>query len=92
MLVWVMLVSLFMSAAIPHAFGGRGLLFAAAIAAIHVRRAAFAFLALRASLGGAYPLTRTFQRALSWHLAAGMVWVAGGLLEGRARSLLWGLA
>ena len=38
MLVWVMLASLFMSAAIPQAFDDRGLLFGAAVAAIHVGR------------------------------------------------------
>jgi low temperature requirement protein LtrA len=92
MLVGVMLASLFMSVAIPDAFGDRGLMFAAAVAAIHVGRAAFAFIALRGSLGGLDPLTRTFQRALSWHVAAGGFWVAGGLLDGRARYLAWGLA
>jgi low temperature requirement protein LtrA len=57
-----------------------------------VGRAAFAFIALSTSLGGSHPLTRTFQRALSWHLAAGLLWIAGGLLDGQARYLLWGLA
>lgn len=92
MLVWVMLASLFMSAAIPQAFDDRGLLFGAAVAAIHVGRAAFAFTTLRASLGRTDPLTRTFQRTLSWHLTAAIPWVTGGLVEGRARYLLWGLA
>jgi low temperature requirement protein LtrA len=92
MLVGVMLASLFMSAAIPDAFGDRALTFAVAIVAIHVGRAGFAFIALRISAGGSHPLTRTFQRTLSWHLAAGMFWIAGGLLDGRTRYLLWGLA
>jgi low temperature requirement protein LtrA len=92
MLVGVMLASLFMSVAIPDAFGERALTFAAAIVPIHVGRAAFAFIALRTSLGGSDPLARTFQRTLSWHTAAGMIWIAGGLLDGRARYLLWGLA
>jgi low temperature requirement protein LtrA len=92
MLVWVMLASLFMSAAIPEAFGDRALTFAVAIVAIHLGRAGFAFLALRIGEGGSHPLTRTFQRTLSWHLAAGLCWIAGGLLDGRARYLLWGLA
>jgi low temperature requirement protein LtrA len=92
MLVGVMLASLFMSAAIPDAFGDRALTFAVAIVAIHVGRAAFAFIVLRASSGGADPLTRTFQRTLAWHLAAGSLWIAGGLLDGRARYLLWGMA
>jgi low temperature requirement protein LtrA len=92
MLVGIMLASLFMSAAIPDAFGDRGLMFAAAVAAIHVGRAAFAFIALRGSLGGHDPLTRTFKRALTWHVAAGVLWIAGGLLDGWGRYLAWGLA
>jgi low temperature requirement protein LtrA len=92
MLVGVMLASLFMSVAIPDAFGEGGLTFAVAIVAIHVGRASFAFIALRTSLGGSHPLTRTFQRTLSWHLAAGLLWLAGGLLVGRERYLLWCLA
>jgi len=92
MLVWVMLASLFMSAAIPDAFRDRALTFALAIVAIHVGRAGFAFLTLRASLGKSHPLTRTYQRTLTWHLAAGLCWIAGGLLDGRARYPLWGLA
>jgi low temperature requirement protein LtrA len=68
-------------------------MFAAAVAAIHVERASFAFVTLRSTLGGgAHPLTRTFQRALCRHTAAGTVWVAGGLVGGRWRYLLWGLA
>jgi low temperature requirement protein LtrA len=57
MLIWVMLASLFMSVAIPDAFGSHGLVFAAAIVALHVGRAAFAFGTLRISIGGADPLT-----------------------------------
>ena len=83
LLVWVMLASLLMSAAIPDAFGDRALTFAVAIVAIHVGRAGFAFLILRASLGKSHPLTRTYQRTLSWHLAAGLCWIAGGLLDGQ---------
>jgi low temperature requirement protein LtrA len=92
MLVWVMLASLFMSVAIPDAFGERGFIFGAAVAAVHVVRAAFAFVSLRTSMGPAYPLTRTFQRALGWHVGAAVFWVAGGAVDGRPRFLLWGLA
>jgi low temperature requirement protein LtrA len=92
MLIGVMLASLFMSAAIPGAFGERGLTFGIAIAAIHVGRAGFAYVSLRISPDRSNPLTRTFQHTLSWHAAAGTLWVAGGLAEGRPRYLLWGLA
>lgn len=92
MLIAVMLASLFMSVAIPGAFGDRGLMFALAYVAIQVGRAAFAFITLRRSLGASHPLSRTFQRALFWHVVAGVMWILGGLLEGEARYALWGLA
>jgi low temperature requirement protein LtrA len=88
MLVAVMLASLFMSVAIPEAFGERGLMFALAYVAIQVGRTAFALVALR----GTHPLSRNFQRVLSWYVASGALWIMGGLLEGEARYVLWGLA
>ena len=71
MLVTVMLASLFMSVAIPEAFGERGLMFTLAYVAMQVGRAAFAFVTLRDSLGVSHPLSMTFQRTLTWHVAAG---------------------
>ena len=69
MLVWVMLASLFMSAAIPQAFDDRGLLFGAAVAAIHVGRAAFAFTTSAPRSVG--PIRHQDVPAhLSWHLTA----------------------
>jgi low temperature requirement protein LtrA len=88
MLVAVMLASLFMSVAIPDAFGQRGLMFALAYVAIQVGRTAFVLIAL----GGTHQLRRNFQRVLSWYVASGALWIMGGLLEGEARYVLWGLA
>jgi len=88
-LVAVMLASLLMSVAIPEAFGERGLMFALAFVAIQVGRTAFAVLAL---YGASHPLSGTFWRILTWLVAAGVLWVAGGLLEGGARYVLWLLA
>ena len=87
-LVAVMLASLLMSVAIPEAFGERGLMFALAFVAIQVGRTAFAVL----TLGASHPLSGTFWRILAWLVAAGVLWVAGGLLEGGARYVLWLLA
>ena len=88
-LVAVMLASLLMSVAIPEAFGERGLMFALAFVAIQVGRTAFAVL----TLGASHPLSRTFWRILAWFVGAGgVLWVAGGLLEGGARYVLWVLA
>src|SRR5215216_1328435 len=64
MLVAVMLASLFMSVAIPDAFGQRGLMFALAYVAIQVGRTAFVLIAL----GGTHQLRRNFQRVLSWYV------------------------
>jgi low temperature requirement protein LtrA len=91
-LVAVMLASLLMSVAIPEAFGERGLLFALAYVAIQVGRTAFTFIALRKSLGGSHPLSRTFQRILTWLVGAGVLWITGGLLGGEARYAVWLLA
>jgi low temperature requirement protein LtrA len=88
MLVAVMLASLLMSVAIPEAFGERGLMFAAGYVAIQVGRTAFVLVAL----GGTHPLSRNFQRVLSWYVASGALWILGGLLEGEFRYVLWGLA
>ena len=87
-LVAAMLASLLMSVAIPEAFGERGLMFALAFVAIQVGRTAFAVL----TLGASHPLSGTFWRILTWLVAAGVLWVAGGLLEGGARYVLWLLA
>jgi low temperature requirement protein LtrA len=84
-----MLASLLMSVAIPEAFGERGLMFALAFVAIQVGRTAFAVLAL---YGASHPLSGTFWRILTWLVAAGVLWVAGGLVEGGARYVLWLLA
>src|SRR5215216_56713 len=91
-LIAVMLASLLMSVAIPEAFGKRGLMFALAYVAIQVGRTAFTFIALRKSLGGSHPLSRTFQRILTWFVGAGVLWIIGGLLDGEARYALWLLA
>src|SRR5215211_8237683 len=88
MLGAVMFASLFMSVAIPDAFGQRGLMFALAYVAIQVGRTAFVLIAL----GGTHQLSRNFQRVLSWYVASGVLWIMGGLLEGGARYVLWGLA
>jgi low temperature requirement protein LtrA len=87
-LVAVMLASLVMSAAIPGAFGGSGLMFALSYVAIQVGRTAFAVL----SLGPSHPLGMGFRRILAWFAASGVLWVAGGLSEGEARYALWLLA
>jgi len=84
-LLVVMLVSLVMSAALPEAFGQRGLLFAGAYLAIQGGRSFFALAVLLAEPR----LRRDFQRIQSWLVASAMLWLAGGLNHGTVREVLW---
>lgn len=85
MLIAVMLASLVMSVAIPQAFGERGLMFALAYVAIQVGRTAFIAIAFDVSS----PLGQNFQRILAWFVVSAMFWVAGALVGGEARYVLW---
>jgi low temperature requirement protein LtrA len=88
LLVALMLVSLVLSVAIPEAFGERGLMFALAYVTIQAGRTAFVVLALERSSS----LGRNFQRILAWFAIPAVLWVAGGLLQGEAQYVLWGIA
>lgn len=88
MLMVLMGVALLVSAAIPEAFGERGLLFACSFAAIQVGRTLFVLY----SLGRGHVLTPNFLRMLCWLLASAALWIAGGLNEGSTRLVLWLLA
>lgn len=89
LLIALMLGSLLMAIAVPHAFGERGLLFAVAYLAIQVGR--HGFLTFVASDRGSVEREQA-GRILIWFLVAGLFWIAGGLVEGGARSGLWLLA
>jgi low temperature requirement protein LtrA len=84
-LLGVMLASLLMSASLPEAFGERGVVFATAYVTMQVGRTVFVIAALGEDPG----LRRNFQRILSWLLASGLLWLAGGLAQGTAREALW---
>ncbi len=84
MLLGLALVSLVMSAALPFAFGGRGLAVGGAYALMQIGRSVFAVAGLRGQ-----QLQRNFQRILAWCMASGALAVAGGLVAGHARELLW---
>jgi low temperature requirement protein LtrA len=81
----IMALALVMSAALPEAFAGGGLLFAICYSAIQVGRP----LTVLALLGHAHPLTRNYQRILGWACLCAGFWVAGGLAGVRARLALW---
>ncbi len=77
-------ISLVMSAAIPEAFGARGLAFAVAYVAIQVLRSGFMVAALRGQTMG-----RNYAQLLAWSAIAGVVWIAGAFAHGDARLWLW---
>jgi low temperature requirement protein LtrA len=86
LLVALMLLSLLMAIAIPDAFGERGLLFAASYVAIQVGR--HVFLTFVAADAGTIERERS-GRILTWFVAAGVLWLAGGFADGEARTVLW---
>src|SRR5919206_3075763 len=86
LLLALMLVSLLMSVAIPGAFGEHALLFACSYVAIQVGRHSFL------TFAAAEPRTIERERAgriLTWFVAAGVLWIAGALVDGPARVAFW---
>ena len=89
LLISLMLLSLLMAVAIPDAFGERALLFAGSYVAIQVGR--HVFLTFVASGPGTVERERS-GRVLVWFVVAGVLWIAGALVDGPARVALWILA
>jgi low temperature requirement protein LtrA len=85
-LIAVMLASLLMAVAIPQAFGEHALLFAGSYVAIQVGR--HTFLTFAAASAGEIERERA-GRILTWFVAAGVLWIAGGIADGEARTALW---
>jgi low temperature requirement protein LtrA len=99
LLVALMLVSLAMSAALPRAFTGAGLLSAGLIvggayAVQQVGRSAFMVVMLRGPAGDANQeaVRQNYQRILAWCVLSGAFAIGGGLAGGWGRDLLWVLA
>jgi low temperature requirement protein LtrA len=86
LLIGLMLASLLLAVAIPEAFGSRALLFAGAYVAIQVGR--HTFLTFAAASAGTIERARA-GRILVWFVAAGILWIAGGLADGTAQVALW---
>jgi low temperature requirement protein LtrA len=86
LLLGLMLACLLMAIAIPEAFGDRALLFVGAYVAIQVGR--HAFLAFAAAGRGTIERERA-SRILVWFATAGVLWIAGALADGSARTVLW---
>jgi low temperature requirement protein LtrA len=81
----VMLGSLLMAAALPAAFGERGMLFAASYVALQVGRnfAAASLLTRR------HRLREVFERLVVWSAASGVLWLAGAALDSDQRLMVW---
>jgi low temperature requirement protein LtrA len=86
LLIGLMLATFVMAIAIPGAFGDRALLFAGAYVASQVGR--HTFLAFVANEAGTIERERA-GRALTWFCAAGVLWIAGGIVGGTGRTVLW---
>jgi low temperature requirement protein LtrA len=86
LLIGLMLASLLMAVAIPQAFGAHGLLFAGSYVAIQVGR--HLFLAFVTAEAGTIERERA-ARILIWFIGAGVLWIAGGIADGSARTGLW---
>ncbi|WP_141321657.1 low temperature requirement protein A [Halomonas halmophila] len=85
-----MALALMVAAALPEAFGSRGLVFAGCFAAMQVGRSLFILWSLRGH--GLADLTANYQRILGWACIGAVFWLAGGLAEGPMRLGLWALA
>jgi low temperature requirement protein LtrA len=86
LLIGLMLASLVMAAAIPEAFKTRGLLFAGAYVVIQIGR--HTFLTFASARPGTIERTRAGE-ILTWFAAAAVFWLAGGVADGAARTVLW---
>src|ERR687898_1777556 len=86
LLIGLMLASLLMAIAIPDAFGEKALLFAGSYVAIQVGR--HLFLTFVAAEPGTHERVRA-GRILIWFVVAGVLWIAGALADGSARTVLW---
>lgn len=82
----IMFASLVMAVAIPEAFGSRALLFAGAYVAIQVGRHVFLTFVVA---GRGSPERRPAAHILTWFVASGVFWLAGGLASGPNRIALW---
>jgi low temperature requirement protein LtrA len=81
----VMLASLLMAAALPQAFGEDGVLFACSYVVLQVGRN----VAAASLIARGHPLRDVFERLVPWSAVSGVLWVAGSLLDGDQRLLVW---
>lgn len=88
LLIALMLGSLLLSAAIPEAFTGAGLLFALVYVTLQVGRTVFALWAVQ----GQPWLVDGFQKTLPWFVGTSLLVVLGTVLGGAFQETLWAAA
>lgn len=89
MLFGLMIAGLLLSTSIPKAFETRGLAFALAFVLMQVGRSVFTYLSIPKSQPG---WRMNLLRITCWLTCSGVFWIAGGLVDGQARLILWIIA
>ncbi|RZT78602.1 low temperature requirement protein LtrA [Micromonospora violae] len=87
-LIALMLGSLLLSAAIPEAFAGAGLVFALVYATVQVGRTIFSLWAVQ----GQPWLVDGFQKTFPWFVATSLLVVLGAMAGGAVQEALWAAA
>ncbi|MFF4879486.1 low temperature requirement protein A [Micromonospora sp. NPDC000668] len=85
--IGAMFGSLVLAAAAPEAFGEHGLVFAGAYVAVQVGRSLFLVIVTRGD-----ERQRPEMRVLAWFGVSAVPWLAGALIHGWPRGVLWALA
>jgi low temperature requirement protein LtrA len=85
MLFVLMAVGLVITSSLPEAFGERGLAFALAFTVFQMGRTLFALWAMRHDRS----LFVNFRRITIWYAVSAALWVAGGVMEGDSRLIVW---
>ncbi|MDU1891889.1 MAG: low temperature requirement protein A [Dysgonomonas sp.] len=84
----LMLIGLIIAAAIPEAFGDRGIIFALCYVTIQIGRTVSILL----MLGRRHQLTPNYTRILGWFIISALFWITGAFQEGNTRLMLWAIA
>lgn len=83
-----MLIGLIIAAAIPDAFGDRGLIFALCYVVTQIGRSGIILF----MLGKKHHLTKNYTRILIWFFISAVFWIVGALEEDFIRLILWTIA
>jgi low temperature requirement protein LtrA len=87
LIIGCMFGSMVLAAAVPEAFGAHGLLFAGAYVAVQVGRALVLVIITRGD-----ERQRPEMRLLFWYGVSAVPWIAGAVVQGWPRWVLWALA